>query len=135
MRLPLMPVVLVALTVIALIAATGCGNSKPAYCSDRDKLENTVKDLPSAAKTGGTGGIQSQLTAIESEATATIESAKDDFPTETSTLKTTIDQLKTTVEGLPPTPSAADLAAVALNATAVVNAVKGFTSATKSKCE
>lgn len=124
-----------ASTLVALIVATGCGDSKPAYCSDRSKLENAVKDLPDAAKAGGTGGIQSQLTTIESEANATIDSAKDDFPTETSTLKTTVDQLKTTVEGLPPDPSAADLAAVAVNATAVVNAVKGFTSATKSKCE
>jgi hypothetical protein len=129
------PVALVTLAVLALTAATGCGSSKPSYCADRGNLESSVKDLPSAARTGGTGGLQSQLTTIESAATAAIDSAKSDFPTETSTLKTTVDQLKTGVEGLPASPSVADLAPVALNATAVVNAVKGFTSATKSKCE
>jgi len=96
---------------------------------------STVKDLPNAAKTGGTGGLQAQLTTIESASTAAIDAAKSDFPTETSALKTTVDQLKTAVEGLPASPSAADLAPVALDATAVVNAVKGFTSATKSTCE
>jgi hypothetical protein len=129
------PVALAALTVITLFAATGCGSSKPSYCADRSKLESSVKDLPNAAKTGGTGGLQSQLTAVESDATAVINAAQSDFPTETSTLKTTVDQLKTAVAGLPASPSATDLAPIALDATAVVNAVNGFTSATKSKCD
>jgi len=126
---------LVALAVVALLAVTGCGSSKPKYCADRSKLESAVKDLPNAAKTGGTGGLQAQLTTIQSDATAAIDAAKSDFPTETSTLKTNLDQLTTAVQGLPASPSAADVAAIALDATAVVNAVKGFTSATKSKCE
>ena len=33
----------------ALIALAGCGSSsKPAYCSDRTNLENSIKNLPSA---------------------------------------------------------------------------------------
>jgi len=127
--------VLLALAAVTLIAATGCGSSKPAYCSDRSKLESAVKDLPNAAKTGGTAGLQSQLKTIESDATAAINSAKSDFPTETSTLKTNVDQLKTAVASLPANPSATDLAAIGLDATAVVSAVKAFNSATKSKCE
>jgi hypothetical protein len=33
---------------VALIALVGCGSSKPAYCSDRTKLENSIKDLTAA---------------------------------------------------------------------------------------
>ncbi len=124
---------LATVTVIVLVGATGCG--KPGYCSDRSNLENSVKDLPNAVKTGGTSGLQSQVATIESDANAVIESAKSDFPTETNTLTTTVAQLKTAVQGLPSNPSASDLAPVALDATAVVNAVKTFTSATKSDCD
>ena len=31
----------------AAVALAGCGSSKPAYCSDRTTLENSIKDLPS----------------------------------------------------------------------------------------
>ena len=38
---------------VALVAITGCGgSSKPAYCSDRSNLENSVKGLTSAASSG-----------------------------------------------------------------------------------
>lgn len=127
---------LAALLVLALLAASGCGgDSKPSYCGDRTNLENAVKDLPTAAKSGGTGGIQSQLQTIETDANKLVDAAKSDFPSETKTLTSTIDQLKTTVQSAGSNPSGSEVAALALNATAVVNAVKGFTSATKSACD
>jgi hypothetical protein len=123
-------------TVLALVAATGCGgSSKPAYCSDRSNLEQAVKDLPSSITSGGASGLQSQVTTIESDATALADAAKSDFPSETSAMKSSIESLKTEVQGLPSNPSTSDLAAIALDATAAVNAVKAFTSATKSKCD
>ena len=125
---------LVAVTLFALVAATGCGSSKPAYCSDRSALETAVDNLSVAAKTGGTASLQAQVKTVVSASTAAIDSAKADFPTETSTLKTNVDQLKTAVEGLPANPSGVERAALALDATAVVSALAAFTSATRSEC-
>lgn len=127
---------LAALLALSLLAVAGCGgDDKPSYCSDRTNLENSVKGLTDAAKSGGTSGLQTQLKTIETDANDLISSAKDDFPSETSTLQTTIDQMKTSVEGLGSNPSAAQLAPLVLNASAVVNAVKSFTDATKSACD
>jgi len=127
---------LVAVTVFALVAATGCGSSsKPAYCSDRSNLEQSVKDLPSSVTSNGASGLQAQVTTIEGDANTLVDSAKSDFPSETSALKSSVESLKTAVQGLPSSPSAADLAPIALDAKAVVSAVSGFTSATKSKCD
>lgn len=129
------PIAALLLAGALLVAATGCGSDKkPSYCSDRTNLENAVKDLPNAAKSGGTSGLQTQLQSIETDANTLIDSAKSDFPSETSTLKTTIDQMKTAVDGLGSSPSASQLTALVLDASAVVNAVKSFSSATKSAC-
>ncbi len=126
---------LVAFTVLALVAATGCGSdSKPAYCTDRSNLEQSVKDLPGAV-TSGVSGLQAQVTKVEGDANTLVDAAKSDFPTETDALKSSVASLKTAVQGLPSSPSAADLAPIALDAKAVVSAVSGFTSATKSKCD
>lgn len=125
-----------ALLALSLLAAAGCGgDDKPSYCSNRTDLENSVKGLTDAAKTGGTSGLKTQLQTIETDANDLISSAKDDFPSETSTLQTTIDQMKTSVDGLGSNPSASQLAPLVLNATAVVNAVKSFTDATQSACD
>ncbi len=127
-----------ATLIIALMmgAATGCGSSssKPAYCSDRSSLENSVKGLTTAATTGGVSGLQSQVTTIQSDATKVVSSAKSDFPSETSSLKATVDQLVSSVKALPASPSTSQLAAIAINASAVVNSVKSFTDATSSNC-
>ena len=48
----------VALVVaVALVALAGCGSSKPAYCSDRTNLENSVKNLPSVTSSSGISGL------------------------------------------------------------------------------
>jgi hypothetical protein len=134
---PITRLVLAAtIAAVGLIAVAGCGSSsKPAYCSDRTNLENSIKGITSAAKSGGTSGLQTQVTKVESAATALVDSAKGDFPTETSAIKTNVDQLKTAVQGFPSNPSASDLAPIALDASAVVTSVKNFSSATSSKCD
>lgn len=125
---------LAAVTVVAAASLTGCGTTPPAYCSARTDLENAVKGLPEAAKTGGVSGLQSQLKTVEADANTVIDKAKSDFPTQTEALKSTIGQFKTSIQTAGTSPSAADLAPIVLNATAVVNAVKAFTGATKDKC-
>ena len=127
---------LALVALVALAAAAGCGSSsKPAYCKDRTNLENAIKNLPSTASSSGLSGLQSQLTTIQSDATAAVDAAKTDFPSETSALKSSVDTLSSAVKALPSNPSTTQIAAVELDAANVVSAVKGFTSATKSKCD
>ena len=88
-----------------LIALAGCGSSsKPAYCSDRTNLENSVKNLPTVTSSSGVSGLKSQLTTIESDATAVVNSAKSDFPSQTSAVKTSVDALQSAVNALPVEP-------------------------------
>jgi spore maturation protein SpmA len=124
---------LALIAVLAMVVATGCG--KPAYCQDVTNLQNAVKGLPNAATSGGVSGLESQLNTIESDAKTLQSSAKSDFPSEASAVESSISQLKTSVSSLPSKPTAQQLAAVGINASAVVSSVKSFQSATSSKCK
>jgi hypothetical protein len=119
---------------VAVIALAGCGSSKPAYCSDRTNLENSVKNLPSSVSSSGVSGLASQLTTIKSDAATLVSAAKSDFPTQTSAVKSSVDTLDSAVKALPSRPSASQLAAIGLDASNVVSSVKSFTDNSKSKC-
>jgi len=126
---------LVALVVVVvLVALAGCGSSKPSYCADRTNLENSIKGLTSLNASSGIGGLQAQLSKIQSDATALVNSAKSDFPSETSAIKSSVDALTSAVKALPSSPSAAQIATIASDASSVVTSVKGFMDATSSKC-
>ena len=127
-----MPVALVA--AVALIALAGCGSSKPAYCSDRTNLENSVKNLPSVTSSSGISGLTSQLKTIQSDATSLVNAAKSDFPTQTSAVKSSVDTLASAVKALPSSPSATQIAAIAADSASVVSSVNSFSDASKSKC-
>jgi len=129
MRVPVGSVV-----AVAVVALAGCGSSKPAYCSDRTNLENSIKNLPSVTSSSGVSGLQSQLATIQSDATSLVNAAKSDFPTETSAVKSSVDTLQSAVKALPSSPSASQIAPIALDASNVVSSVKSFVSASKSKC-
>ena len=97
-----------------LIALAGCGSSsKPAYCTDRTNLENSVKNLPSVTSSSGVSGLKSQINTIVSDANSVVSSAKSDFPSQTSAVKTSVDALQTAVKALPSSPSATQVAAIA----------------------
>ena len=128
------PVPVAMLAAVALFALAGCGSSKPAYCSDRTNLENSVKNLPSSVSSSGISGLTSQLTTIKSDATTLVSAAKSDFPTQTSAVKSSVDALVSAVKALPSSPSAADIAALGLDANNVVTSVKSFVDNSKSKC-
>jgi hypothetical protein len=120
---------------VSLLALTACGgSSKPAYCSDRTSLENSVKGLKSVDLKNGLGGLKSQLDKIQSDATALVSSAKGDFPTETSAVKTSVQSLTSAVKSLSTKPSVSQVAQIAADASAVSTSVKGFVNATSSKC-
>ena len=128
------PVPVAMVAAIALIALAGCGSSKPAYCSDRTNLENSVKNPPSSVSSSGIKGLTSQLTTIKSDATTLVNTAKSDFPTQTSAVKSSVDTLQSAVKALPSSPSATQLAAIGLDASNVVKSVNSFTDNSKSKC-
>jgi hypothetical protein len=122
------PLVLAAAATAVTLA--GCGSSKPAYCTDRTNLQNSVKGLTSS----GISGIRSQLTQIQSDATTLVNSAKSDFPSETSAITSSVSALKTSVTALPSSPSAAQIATATRDAASVVSSVKSFVDASNSKC-
>ena len=121
--------------VVGAIAVAGCGSSKPAYCSARTNLENSVKGLTSLNVASGVSGLESQLKKIESNATKLVSQAKGDFPSETQAIKSSVDSLTAAVKGLPSNPSAGQIAAVATDASKLVSSVKSFTDASSSKCK
>ncbi len=128
------PVLAVCVAVVGLVALVGCGSSKPAYCSDRTNLENSVKGLTSLNTSSGISGLESQVKKIESDATALVSSAKSDFPSQTSAITSSVNALKSSVAALSSSPSAAEITAVSKDAASVVNSVKSFTDATSSNC-
>lgn len=129
-----MRVSLACIATVGAVVLAGCGSSKPAYCSSRANLENSIKGLTSLNVSSGISGLESQLKKIESDATAVVTAAASDFPDQTNALKSSVDTLASSVKALPSSPSAAQIAAVASNAASVVNSVKGFVDATSSKC-
>ena len=133
-RLRLGTPALSAVAALVVIALAGCGSSKPGYCADRTNLENSIKGLTSLNVSSGLSGLEAQLTKIETDAKTLVNSAKSDFPTETSAVKSSVDSLSGAVKGLTSSPSAAQIAAIAADASNVVSSVKSFTDASSSKC-
>lgn len=128
--------ILAVLAIVAALAgAAGCGSSKPGYCGDRSRLEQSIKELSSVNLSNGLSGVETQLRTIESNANALVASARSDFPTETTAIRTSIDTLSAGIRALPSNPSASQIASLATDASSVVSAVNGFVDATKSKCE
>ena len=121
-------------TAAAVVALAGCGSSKPAYCTDRTNLENSVKGLTSLTASSGISGLKSQVTTIQGDATTLVNSAKSDFPSQTSAITSSVDALKTAVAALSSSPSAAQIATVTKDAASVVSSVKSFMDASSSKC-
>ena len=130
---PSLAVTLCVLAVSALLA-TGCGDSKPSYCSKADQLELAVKDLSDIDLSKGLTSVTSAASKVESSATAAVDAAKTDFPTETGRIESSVSTLKTAVDQLLRSPSAAQIATLALDIRSVVSAVNGFVSQTKKKC-
>jgi len=130
---PSLAVTLCVLAVSALLA-TGCGDSKPSYCSKADQLEVAVKDLSDSDLSKGLTSVTSAASKVESSATAAVDAAKTDFPTETGRIESSVSTLKTAVDQLPRSPSASQIATLALDIRSVVSAVNGFVSQTKKKC-
>jgi hypothetical protein len=124
-----------AVPVVCLVLAGCGGSSKPGYCSSVDKLKSSIKAIPNTnVIQNGTNALKSQLTEVENNAKAVVDGAKKDFPNETDALKSAVNGLSTTITQLTSSPSAATIAQVPAQISAVSTTVQNFTSATKSKC-
>jgi hypothetical protein len=103
-------------------------------CTARANLESSVKGLKNLNVSGGISGLESQLKKIETDSAALVSAAKGDYPSETSAIKSSVNALKGSVKDLSSNPSAAAIAKVTTDASAVVSSVTAFTNTTKSKC-
>lgn len=118
------------------VAACGDSDSEPAYCSNVSELEKSVGEIGDVKlETGAVATLQSDLQAVQSNASEVVSSAKEDFPDETNAVKSTVSKLATTIEQLPPSPTAQQLLPLASEASAVVTASKDLVSATRSACD
>jgi len=120
--------------VLGLVALAGCGSSKPAYCSARSNLENSVQAATSLSPTSGIGALQAQFDKVRTDANQVVTQAKGDFPTQTSAIKSSVAALTSAVNALTANPSASQIATVTSAASSVVSSVQSFTDASRSKC-
>jgi hypothetical protein len=129
------PVLALALAfVLAALLASGCGSSKPSYCSKADDLELAVQDLGEIDLSKGVSSVTSAVSKVQTTGNAAVAAARKDFPTETGRIDSSVTTLKTAVDTLPSSPSASQIATLALDIKSVVDAVTGFVDQTKKKC-
>ena len=128
----------VCIAALALAALAGCGGSssgnKPAYCSARADLENSINGVSSLSPSSSVSDLQAQFQKLKTDANKVVTQAKSDFPTQTSAIKSSVDALTTAVNTLKANPSASNVAPVVGAAGNVVSSFKTFVDASKSKC-
>jgi hypothetical protein len=127
----------VSVAVVALVALAGCGgssSSKPAYCSARTDLQNSIKGVSNLSPSTSVSTLQTQFQKIKTAADKVVTQAKSDFPNETSAIKSSVDSLTSAVNALTSNPSAGQIVAVTTAASTALSSVQSFLDASKSKC-
>ncbi len=123
------------LTGAVLLAACGA-TDRPEYCDRVDTLQDSISQLTDIQIDPGIiDSVKADLNTVESDAQAAVDAAREDFPDETDALENSINEVSTSVNDLPDSPSAAQVAVVAVQVSAVVNAAQDFRDATTSACE
>jgi hypothetical protein len=128
-----------SVAVVGLVALAGCGgsttsSSKPAYCSARADLENSIQGVTSLSPSSGVSALQAQFEKVKTAANKVVTQAKGDFPNETNAIKASVDALTSSVNALTANPSASQIAAVTTAASTALSSVQSFLDASKSKC-
>ncbi len=124
-----------ALVAVPLLASGCGGSSKPEYCSKVTELEGSVEELKNVQlESGALPSLQADLKLVQSNAEGVVNSAKQEFPTETTAVKSSTSTLAAALQALAPAPTPAELLSLAPKVTAVVSAVEGLSSATESAC-
>ena len=125
-----------ALAVAALVAAGCGGSSKPDYCSDVSDLQQSVNDLKGVQlQSGALSTIQTDVQKVQSNATAVVSSAKQDFPSQTSALQSSVSTLSATINALPQSPTAQQLVPLVPQIRSVGTAAQNLSNATNSACD
>lgn len=124
-------VILCGLLIGLAALIVGCGSSKPAYCKNRSELEKSISNL---SVTDGVSSLKTQLQTIAGQTKSLASSARSSFPTETTAVDNAVSTLERQVKALPSSPSASQLASVAVAVKDTVSSVSSFVSSTKSKC-
>jgi hypothetical protein len=133
------PVVCIA--VVGLIALTGCGSSKPAYCSTRNNLEDSVRVLENSIKgltishfSSGLSDVKADLEKVRTNANMLVSQVKGELASETSAIKSSVASFESAVKALVSSPSAAHADAVKSAASSIASSLKSFADATSGKC-
>jgi hypothetical protein len=130
---------------VGLVAVAACGSggststststsSRPAYCSDRTSLQNSVKGLTSLNASAGMSGLESRAKKVQSSANRLANAAQSDFPRQSNALKSSITALENSVRALASNPSATNIGNVSKDAENVVTSARNLVNATSSKC-
>lgn len=129
---------IVPVAVVALVALAGCGgsssSSKPAYCSARTDLQNSIKGVTDLSPSSGVSTLQAEFHKVKTAADKVVTQAKSDFPNETSAIKSSVDSLTSAVNALTSNPSAGQIVSVTTAASTALSSVQSFLDASKSKC-
>ncbi len=132
MRSPTLKLLFAVAAVCAGLLA-GCGGSgKPAFCGDLSSLQKSVTGINVS---GGVSSLKTQLGQIQTDAKNVVSSAKSDFPDQTAAINSSVTKLQASLKAIPSSPTPQQLATVASDIKAVVDAVNSFVSASKSKCD
>ncbi len=103
------------------VVAAGRGSNKPGYCSAHTNLETSINGLTSLGASSGISGRRSQLQKSERSATALVNAATSDFPSQANAITTSVDALTTAAKASPSCLSPGQIATIARNASSVVN--------------
>lgn len=126
---------LVAIAALALVVVgvlSGCGSSKPAYCSDVTNFKNAVGGLTSVTSPSG---LATQVKKVASTGQAALSAVKTNFAPETSAVKSALAALENSTAQLASSSTrTAAIAALPGEAQAVVTAADNLANAAKPKC-
>lgn len=129
-----------ALAVAAICAAVGCatacgGSGDPPYCADRAALERSLEGLRDVdLSTEGLDALTDQLTAVQRDATALVDSARDEFGPEASALRSAIARLERSARVAIADPSAEHASTAAADASGVAASFGELSDAIGSRC-
>lgn len=124
-----------ALAAFAVGVAACGGADEPAYCADREALEQSLAGLADVdVRTGGIGALTDQLDEVERDASALVDSARDEFGDEAAALRSAIARFESSARATLADPSAADAAELQADAADVTVAFEALSDAVESSC-
>jgi hypothetical protein len=126
----------VGVAVAIAIGAAACGGSDdPAFCADRDALEQSLAGVRDVnVREEGIGALETQLRAVQQDANALVGSAREEFQSEASALRAAITRLESSARAAVSEPSAQSLSNVAAGVSGVASAFRELSDAVSSRC-